>query len=242
MNVNGWSNEKKEELRCEMDEWKLDILCLNETHITGNTEYTWREVNIWSSGRCEWIKKGGGNMIWIRESLNVETEALELIGDEREKNYTKEDIQSLKIKINNETIILIVVYLNIEATMIELEENKSKLRFIEHTLENREEENIIIIGNWNCHIGLLGERINKNGTLTLDWCEDNNMKILNSIYAMGRAMRRDKERKSAIDLCVVNKKAMENIEDFTVDEDHTYDLKTDHNLIIVEINIQQGKV
>ena len=93
--------------------------------------------------------------------------------------------------------------------MQETEKGKKETKIraeLERKLESiDEQEALIIVGDFNCHLGFLGyQEENENGT-TMEFINGNNLILLNSdekcqgTYTWGRG-----NQKSAIDLVIVN--------------------------------------
>ena len=68
---------------------------------------------------------------------------------------------------------------------------------------------MLVMGDMNGHIGLLGEKENANGKLLREACEKMNLEILHETMAEGRITWQHKDMKSAIDYVLANEKARE---------------------------------
>ena len=100
-------------------------------------------------------------------------------------------------------------------------------------LSETEETPLILLGDFNAHVGFLGsQKINKNGELLLKSAEDNNLILLNdhpSTEGLITWKRNDQE--SVIDFILVNNKMLNFFQSMIVDESKSmYDL-SDHNFI-----------
>ncbi len=108
----------------------------------------------------------------------------------------------------------------------------------------------LVIGDFNGHLGFLGEQsINRNGKIVLELMENNNLILINDtplyegIYTWSRGIQ-----KSAIDFVLANKECYGLIQDMYIDEQNEIVDLSDHNLIQLRIkvnttkpNVNQGK-
>ena len=85
-------------------------------------------------------------------------------------------------------------------------ENVEKYKIIRNRINKYKEEEIIVMGDMNAHIGILGEKIDRNGELLLQLSEDMNLEILNITTAIGKITwkRKNSNEISAIDYMMVN--------------------------------------
>ena len=130
-----------------------------------------------AKGRDKRKKKGGGIAIMIRKEKNWKVE--EIYIEESEDN---EDILACFIKnehLNVQGILLICVYMTTGRTDIVIQENKRKYKEIEKIIKKHKDKEILIMGDMNAHIGILGEKIDKNGESMLAFTEENDLEIGN---------------------------------------------------------------
>ena len=110
--------------------------------------------------------------------------------------------------------------------------------------------NIILVGDFNAHLGDDSEgiegnhlKIGTNGKEYRRFIKDRDIKIINGTEkSEGIWTRVEGDKKSILDLTLTTKEMEEKIIKLKKDEDHTYAIeskrsKTDHNLSIVEINM-----
>ncbi|RUM30945.1 MAG: hypothetical protein DSY42_03570 [Aquifex sp.] len=96
--------------------------------------------------------------------------------------------------------------------------------------ENQQEQ-VTVMGDMNAHIGVLGEEVNRNGNLLLEFAEENGLEILNVTLAEGRVTWADRMNESAIDFILVNERARRYVRDMWVDECGQIDVMSDHNML-----------
>ena len=211
---------------------ELDIIILTETHERYN-KTNWNEtLNIHNKWRTDKEKKGGGISVIHKRSKKITLE---------EEKINNNDILYLKGKIGNETYKIFVVYLSVDNT----EQNKKLMQDLEHKIED-EEDNLLIIGDFNAHTGYLGyQEENKNGKLINSFLETNNLVLFNlDEKCVGtNTWRREMEgtkQESAIDFIIGNEKIYGKLKTMEIDENRDkFDL-SDHNLIDVEMKINQN--
>ena len=214
-----------------------------ETHAVGKTS-----INI--NGYKEKIirnrnSKGGGILIAKRDEAKINMIAVKI----------HETYEQVWVKINNS--IFAVVYAPIESRTepAEIEEWYYEL---EKDYSIWQEEQVIIVGDLNSHIGNdhLGiqgnhKNISKSGEILRSLVERRNLTIMNNTnICSGKWTREDPSgSKSIIDMILTNNQASPNIQKIQIDEEHNYKLsrvkrsksnktviKSDHNTILIEIN------
>ena len=68
----------------------------------------------------------------------------------------------------------------------EARENKEKYKLLGMLAEKYSNERVLIMGDFNGHTGVLGERVNKNGEMLMNFAEGAHMEVLNHTIAVGR--------------------------------------------------------
>ena len=163
------------------------------------------------------------------------------LGDEEEQ----EDVLAINLKKGNATegedITLVICYMTIEKGRAEREENSKKYVIVRKVIRECRGD-LMIMGDLNGHIGLLGEEINGNGQLILDFCKEEELEILNLTRIEGAATWRGRDgARSAIDYALVNRSMGRRVRRMWVDEERECELRTDHNLMVVEIGSEEKK-
>ena len=87
-----------------------------------------------------------------------------------------------------------------------------------------------MMGDFNAHIGILGEALNQNGRQLKEWLEGKDAEILNLTMGLSRATLERNEQKSAINFIIVNSRARGRIKKFWIDEGE-FDVGSDHKMI-----------
>ena len=107
-------------------------------------------------------------------------------------------------------------------------------------IENCEDEELIfLLGDFNGHIGILGnQQLNYNGKLVMDIKTECDLIILNSTEKCDGTYTWSKgDQTSAIDFVIVNNNALKICQSMKIDEGQdVFDL-SDHNLIQVELKL-----
>ena len=105
-----------------------------------------------------------------------------------------------------------------------------------------EEEGLVIMGDFNGHVGFLGpQRQNWNGKMMLDLIDRQGLILLNAdVKCKGEITRRHRNEVSTIDYVLMNRKLYEMYVGMTIDEEkHEFDL-SDHCLMVVQLEILDG--
>ena len=99
------------------------------------------------------------------------------------------------------------------------------------------------MGDMNAHIGILGEKVDKNGELLLKISEDMDLEILDITEAIGKVTwkRKNSNETSAIDYMMVNDKSKEKIMGMTIDENKEIEINSDHNILILKYRTRNEK-
>ena len=70
---------------------------------------------------------------------------------------------------------------------------------------------MLVVGDKNGHITLLGERPNLNGSLLRETCEGEGLEILNETIADGNVTWCKREQQSVVDYALVNETVREKV-------------------------------
>ena len=157
----------------------------------------------------------------------------------------QEDIIAVRVENDNwkeKDMWLIICYMGVEKGRIEREDNERRYNIMSRIIRECREE-VIVMGDMNGHIGLLGEKINNNGELLLDFCEENELEILNFTRVEWKPTWRGNDgKKSAIDYVLANGKIQNRIKRLWVDEEEEVEIRSDHNMMIVEIQSKRDAI
>ena len=192
---------------------KLDVVCLTETHLReavdlNEEEYAYRMV---FKGRSKQHKKDGRNAVFWQVSLGSLISWEELsVGD----CDMSDDIMAVKLEYGDvskwEHLHVCVCYMTLEGQVAQ-GENKHKSNVVKNFVNPYGSEKVLVVGDMNGHIGLLGERMNANGRMLREVCEDLSLEILNEPIVEGRVTWCRCGQQSAIDYVLTNEWAREKV-------------------------------
>ena len=100
---------------------------------------------------------------------------------------------------------------------------------------------MVVMGDMNAHVGILGERMNKNGEMLEEFTDEMGLENLNVTLAEGRVTWSAREHESAIDYVLVNGRMREIVSRMWIDEEGMVDIVSDHNMLVVECLLQGRK-
>ena len=233
MNVRGWGVGKGDDVYEEMKRHEVTVMGVAETQMRGKLNVENDEYVIIGKGRSKQVRKGGGIGIIMRKNKGVEMEELE-----SGNKAMDEDIMIVKLEIEGkkECLIVIVCYMTVEGEHAR-EENKIKYESLKKWIEKFGNDEVVIMGDMNGHIGILNERVNANGERLLKFMDEADLENLNVTMAEGKVTWRTREYESAIDYVLVNERARRNIRKMVIDEEGEWDVNTDHNVIEIELYV-----
>ena len=241
MNVRGWGVGKCDDVYEEMRSHEVTIMGVVETQMRGKLDFENDEYIMIGKGRSKQVRKGGGVGIILRKNKGVEMEEIESGDKAMDEDIIIIMIVKLEIESKNECLILIVCYMTVEGEHAR-EENEIKYNCLKKWMEKFENEEVLIMGDMNGHIGILNERVNANGGRLLKFMDEADMENLNATMADGKVTWRTGEYESAIDYVLVNEIVRRNIRKMVIDEEGEWDVNTDHNVIWIELYVgKRGK-
>ncbi len=65
-------------------------------------------------------------------------------------------------------------------------ENESKHEKLKKVMAGNQQEQVIVMGDMNGHVGVLGKVVNRNSNLLLEFVEENSLEIVNVTLPDGR--------------------------------------------------------
>lgn len=147
------------------------------------------------------------------------------------------DILVVRGNIRGWELIIVVVYFSVN----DRERNKEIRREIEKYVEEKVEEPVIIVGDYNGHVGFKGEqKMDNNGKMIIEWMEKYNLIMLNDVKCEGVYTWTRGDQRSVIDYALANHRFHEKYCGMKIDEgQEKFDL-TDHNLIEIGIRVRKG--
>ena len=108
-------------------------------------------------------------------------------------------------------------------------------------IKNNKMEGLLILGDFNGHLEKLdGRKEDIKGRTALDWPTNFDLVLMNSDKKCEGTITREKEnKKTAIDMVLMNRKLYEKFKSMKIDEDRDILDISDHNLISIEFNARQ---
>ena len=201
------------------------VMCLTETQEKVRKVKISDNIEVMESMREVQDRKGGGIMVLHRKNKNVSMH--------RQENRLK-DYLFIKGNLFGLNIGIIVVYFSVH----DKERNKGLRKEIEEIIGKNSEENLMIVGDFNGHVGFKGKQtVDVNGNMILDWLEVYNLVMLNDDFrCTGEITWKRNEQESVIDFVLVTHKLYREYRKMEIDEKKKYFDLSDHNLIEVTLN------
>ena len=244
---------KKPSIKNVVEIKKPDVIIFVETHLIGKTTTTIEGYDqIITRNRKD---KGGGLLLAVKKNTDIEAMILNI--DEHH------EIMWVKLKIKDQNYVIAIVYGYSGESRVEEDDIDEWYYSLEKEISNHIEEKVIILGDFNAHIGndedgIQGniEKINQNGKALRSLIERRSLFIINGTNkCTGKWTREDPNGgKSIIDYVIANENAVDNIENMKIDDDHEFKisrfLKTrkgsqekpsDHNTIFFEVHGHKSK-
>ena len=143
--------------------------------------------------------------------------------------------KAVRGSIVNKQVRIILVYMSVETKSEDKERNEKIKREIDEKLEENQDTAIMLLGDFNGHVGFLGrQKVDRNGRFATEMMNNNKTILLNcddkcdGIYTW-----ESKEYRSAIDYVLVNSKMYQSVHKMTIDEHQEHLDLSDHNVITV---------
>ena len=239
ININGINITSTIDLEEECKDHELEIIGITETHLRNKSKWDGTHYRLEAKGREKRNKKEGGVALMINKHNDWETEEIDLGNSDDQEDMLVWSVTNKKLKIKQ--FIIICVYMTTGNKNEIIQENRRKYNIIKTVIKENKEKSILIMGDMNAHIGILGEKINKNGELLLAFTEENYLEIGNITMAKGKVTwsRKGGKEKSAIDFIIMNDHMKSRMQEKIIDEEKEIDLKSDHNMIITKLKIKE---
>ena len=161
------------------------IMCLTETQQKVDKLNLRMDIEKYVSMRKIESKKGGGLMILKQKESQIVIEDFFTI---------HEDCMGVECRMHGFKFVIINVYYRSNDCNVELN------RKVGDYVQENEELPLIVVGDFDAHIGLIGEPYNRNGRLMMEMVEKNNLTILNGTpECEGKITWEARGQKSVID-------------------------------------------
>ena len=222
LNVRGWGTGKFQDVCKELNEWSLDVVGITETHLRDVVQVEGDEFVMLGKGRKK-QKLGGGVALLHRKTRNLGVEELD-VGDSAES----EDVLAVRVECRNESgraerIVVVVVYMTVEGDRA-VTENGRKYSVLKKIARDYTGEKMIVMGDMNAHVGMLGEQMNRNGMMLDEFVNELSLENLNETLAEGHVTWCARNQESAIDYMLVNGRMREIVDRMWIAEDGMIDI------------------
>ena len=217
------------------DKEELKMICLTETQLKTNKIKIHKDIESINSMReRKNTRRGGGLMILYNKNENIKLEKIE----NTEKEILEVEGKCLELKMK-----IILVYFDTRKNKEGNMRNKEIREEVEKCINKTEDEALIILGDFNAHIGLLDkQRIDKNGEMLQSWIKENNLVMLKlDDKCEGTYTFERNKSKTAIDYILVNQKMYGKFIEMKIDEDKERCVLSDHNLLTAKFELKGQK-
>ena len=225
LNVQGLSQAKFVEFENMIEE---EIFIMVETQLTQDRIRYQADTEVINKMRLKNDRKRGGIMILWKKQDNVNIKEI------KTKNV---DLMMIEYEINSDRIYVVVVYMSTNDNL----RNEEIKKEIEEISDKYEEKKLLIVGDFNGHIGYLGNQdLNLNGKRVIDILERNNLILINSDErCIGEFTWKQRNFKSVIDFVICNHQMNETILRMKIDEEKEMTDVSDHNLIEIVMKVRK---
>ena len=217
------------------------MFLLTETLLPTNNDINIHGYTFFSRARRD--RKGGGVGILIRDDVkNIITPHI---------SDRPIEIMWVSVRRYGDCPLFVGCYYGRQESRCSKEEITDEMNLLSEEIEEYQKEGeAVIFMDGNGKIGLLGEEKSRNGKLLEQVFLQNNLSIMNRDPIckgkVTRACTTNNGEKSAIDFVVAEKAVASNFLSMMIDEEGTLKLagekQSDHNTIIVELNIKNTKM
>lgn len=169
-------------------------------------------------------RRGGGLLICYKNNGQINLD---------KEDSSRDGILILAGNIFKERTIIILVYLQVDNCEESRKSNKNIMEHIEKLMKENTECNVILLGDFNGHIGTIGyQEENHNGKLVNGLIQEHGIILLNlDQKCKGQVTWRRNQQYSTIDFAMTNSNQYEKFSDMVIDEEQElYDL-SDHNMM-----------
>ena len=162
----------------------------------------------------------------------------------KEKGVGNRDVIEVAGKCYGLELRLVLVYFDVDKSRTGEGycRNRRIQKIVESRIEKEGTEGLIVMGDFNAHLIMLGAKDNDiNGRMVLEWLDKYDLVLMNAdrkckgLFTWGR-----REQRSSIDLVLVNRKMYELCSNMSIDEEGDVINFSDHNLITLELKLRGG--
>ena len=148
LNVQGLTNVKYTEISKEIQPYTM--VCLTETQKKVDDIRVDEKFEVISSMRQQQDRKGGGLMVIYEEREDFYFE---------KQHNNNADLLMIRGRVSGEVYNMIVVYLKTGNDGATLSFNRVLMENMQTIIDRADGEKILILGDFNCHLGYLGLRV-----------------------------------------------------------------------------------
>ena len=218
MNVRGLNVGKYEDVTKELYEWNFDLVGLTETHLRDDVQVDGSEYMMIGRGRKAQDRLGGGVAVLLKKDKNFKVEKLDVGSCDMSEDILAVRVECAGEQGKNERFVVVVVYMTVMGERA-VRENNRKYSILKKFVREYSGEKVMIMGDMNAHLGMLGEQMNQNGEMLAEFIDEMNLENLNETLAEGRVTWNARDQMSAIDYVLVNGRMRENVARMWIDED-----------------------
>ena len=140
----------------------INILGLAETHMHETASYDLHQFGykFYGKGRSVGCKKGGGLGLLVKDNLGLEVSFAQDLEDIFTHNVqAQSEVMNIEIKCKRDSFFMTLVYMGVNSAD-NWEKNKLLYELLTKVREKIGDAKWILMGDFNGHIGLLGEDSN----------------------------------------------------------------------------------
>ena len=140
VNVRGWSIGKFEDACKELNEWKLDVVGVTETHLRDEVRIDSSEYVKIGKGRKKQETLGGGIAFLHKKERNFKVDEIDVANSAMSEDVLAVRVEYIDQQVRSERMIMIVVYMTVEVERAR-RENSMKYKILKKIVKEHAGEN-----------------------------------------------------------------------------------------------------
>lgn len=153
------------------------------------------------NGRKKQVTREGGVALHYRDGKGFRVEVVDVRTSAVSEDVLAGRVECMNSKGKPERLIVTFVYTTVDSERA-MREKRGKYDVLRKVV--RVCHKVIVVGDMNGHVGVLGERMHRNGELVDEFVDKIDLENLNVTLAGGRVTRSAGDQESAIDYLLVN--------------------------------------